>query len=131
MKDAMIKHKISFQLAPPHMHRRNAAEREIRTFRNHFVAGFSTTDPNFPVSEWDRLLDQATITLNLHEGRVNTTFIATKLFLKVRITRSAALQRWMWGGTNWKLILCLVMESFMSLDASLSMMYKVGALLLR
>ena len=24
MKDAMIKHKISFQLAPPHMHRRNA-----------------------------------------------------------------------------------------------------------
>jgi hypothetical protein len=72
IKDAMFKHKISFQLAPPHMHRRNAAERAIRTFKNHFVAGFSTTDPNFPVSEWDRLLDQATITLNLlRQSRVN------------------------------------------------------------
>ena len=65
MKDSMTKHKISFQLAPPHIHRRNAAERAIQTFKNNFVAGFSTTDPNFPVSEWDRLLDQVTITLNL------------------------------------------------------------------
>ena len=65
MKDSMTKHKIIFQLAPPHIHRRNAAERAIQTFKNHFVSGFSTTDPNFPVSEWDRLLDQATITLNL------------------------------------------------------------------
>ena len=65
MKDSMTKHKISFQLAPPYTHHRNAAERSIRTFKNNFVAGFSTTDPNFPVSEWDRLLDQATITLNL------------------------------------------------------------------
>ena len=65
MKDSMTKHKINFQLAPTHIHRRNTAELAIRTFKNHFVAGLSTTDPNFPVSEWDRLLDQATITLNL------------------------------------------------------------------
>ena len=72
MKNFMTKHKISFQLAPPHMHRRNAAERAIRTFKNHFVAGFSTTDPNFSVSEWEQLLDQVTITLNLlRPSRVN------------------------------------------------------------
>ena len=72
MKYSMTKHKISFQLAPPHIHRRNAAERAIRTFKNHFVASFSTTDPSFPVSKLDRLLDQATITLNLlRQSRVN------------------------------------------------------------
>ena len=72
MKYSMTKHKISFQLAPPHIHRCNAAEQAIRTFKNHFVAGFSTTNPNFPVSEWDQLLDQATITLNLlRQFRVN------------------------------------------------------------
>ena len=72
MKYSMTKHEISFQLAPPHIHRRNAAEQAIRTFKNHFVAGFSTTDPNFSVSEWDQFLDQATITLNLlRQSRVN------------------------------------------------------------
>ena len=72
MKDSMTKHKISFQLSPPHIHRRNAVEQAIRTFKNHFVASFSTTDTNFPMSKWDQLLDQATITLNLlRQSRVN------------------------------------------------------------
>ena len=72
MKYSMTKHKISLQFAPPHMHRRNVAEQAIRTFKNHFIAGFFTTDPNFPVSGRDRLLDQATITLNLlRQSRVN------------------------------------------------------------
>ena len=31
LKEAMKKYEIDFQLAPPYMHRRNAAEREIRT----------------------------------------------------------------------------------------------------
>ena len=29
---------IQFQLVPPHMHWRNAAERDVRTFKNHFIA---------------------------------------------------------------------------------------------
>lgn len=56
---------MSFQLTPPHMHQINAAERAIRTFKNHFVAGLCSTDPNFPLRLWDRLLPQAEITLNL------------------------------------------------------------------
>jgi hypothetical protein len=50
---------------PPHCHRRNAAERAIRTFKEHFVAGLSSVDPTFPLHLWDRLLPQAEITLNL------------------------------------------------------------------
>jgi hypothetical protein len=56
---------ITYQLVPPHYHRRNAAERAIRTFEEHFVTGLSSADPSFPMHLWDRLLPQAEITLNL------------------------------------------------------------------
>jgi hypothetical protein len=50
---------------PPHCHRRNAAERAIRTFKEHFMAGISSVYPAFPFHLWDRLLPQAEIALNL------------------------------------------------------------------
>jgi hypothetical protein len=56
---------IAYHLVPPHCHRRNAAERAIRTFKDHFVAGISSVDPAFPLHLCDRLLPQAEITLNL------------------------------------------------------------------
>jgi hypothetical protein len=56
---------VEYQLVPPHCHRRNAAERAIRTFKEHFVAGLSSVDPTFPLHLWDILLPQAEITLNL------------------------------------------------------------------
>ena len=56
---------INYQLVTPHVHQRNAAERAIRTFKNHFVAGLATTNKRFPLHLWDRLLEQAEITLNL------------------------------------------------------------------
>lgn len=63
---------VDYQLVPPHVHRRNAAERAIRTFKNHFIAGLCSTDANFPLKLWDRLLPQALITLNLLRGsRIN------------------------------------------------------------
>jgi hypothetical protein len=52
-------------LSPHHCHRRNAAERAIRNFKEHFVVGLSSVDPTFPLHFWDRLLPQAEITLNL------------------------------------------------------------------
>ena len=64
-KTALRKKQVHFQLVPPHVHRRNAAERAIRTFKNHFLAILATADPDYPVSEWDRLLPQAELTLNL------------------------------------------------------------------
>ena len=63
---------IDFQLVPPGMHRRNAAERAIRTFKNHFIAGLCSVDQNFPLHLWDKLLPQAELTLNLLRGsRIN------------------------------------------------------------
>ena len=39
---------ITVQLAPAGFHRRNAAERAIRMFKNHFVDGLCTAHKNFP-----------------------------------------------------------------------------------
>ena len=65
LKQALKKNTISYQLVPPNVHRRNAAERAIRTFKAHFMAGLATCDPDFPITEWDRLLEQAEMTLNM------------------------------------------------------------------
>ena len=56
---------IDFQLAPPGMHRRNTAEHLIRTFKDHFIRGIFSSDPDFSMQNWDRLLEHAGITLNL------------------------------------------------------------------
>jgi hypothetical protein len=65
LKHLFTTNDVEYQLVPPHCHRRNAAERAIRTFKEHFVAGLSSVDPIFPLHLWDRLLPQAEITLNL------------------------------------------------------------------
>ena len=54
-----------FQLLPPDVHRRNAAECAIRTFKAHFLAILSGYDSDFPRSLWDTLLPQTKLTLNL------------------------------------------------------------------
>jgi hypothetical protein len=56
---------MNYQLAPPHCHITNAAERAIRNFKEHFKAGLTTVDPDFPAHLWDGLLPQAEIILNL------------------------------------------------------------------
>ena len=77
LKEAMKQYRIDFQLDPPQMHRRNAAERAIRTYKNHLIYGLLTTDPNFPIRKWDRLLSQYKITLNLlQHSRVNPVLSA-------------------------------------------------------
>ena len=65
LKDAFAKYQIKYQRVPPKEHRANAAERAIRTFKNHFVSVLCTVDSKFPLTEWDRLLPQTTLTLNL------------------------------------------------------------------
>ena len=77
LKAALNKEKIDWQLVPPHNHRANAAERGIQTFKHHFKACLATIDPDFPMREWDRLLVQAELTLNLlRSSRVNPKLFA-------------------------------------------------------
>ena len=72
LKAALLKHKIAYQLVPPHIHRRNTAERAIQTFKNHFIAVLCTASPQFPAREWDHLLPQTEITMNLlHQSQFN------------------------------------------------------------
>jgi hypothetical protein len=48
LKKAFKKYNVDFQLVPPHIHRANAAERAIQTWKNHFCAGLATCNPKFP-----------------------------------------------------------------------------------
>ena len=57
--------KATFQLAPPYVHCRNAAERAIRNFKAHFLAILAGVGSAFPISLWDTLLPQTKLTLNL------------------------------------------------------------------
>jgi hypothetical protein len=65
LKHFFITNDVEFQLVRPRCHRRNAAERAIRTFKEHFVAGLSSVDPSFPLHLWNRPLPQVEITLNI------------------------------------------------------------------
>ena len=72
LKTALKKKQLTYQLVPPHVHRRNAVERAISTYKNHLLAILAGADKEYPVSEWDRFLPQCEMTLNLlHNSRVN------------------------------------------------------------
>ena len=72
LKQFIAIQKTEHQLTPACQHQTNAAERAIRTFKNHFLAGLCSVDSNFPLHLWDRLIEQATITLNLlRQSRIN------------------------------------------------------------
>ncbi len=84
---AAYKHAITvtwqakFQLVPPDMHRRNWAERAIRTFKDHFLAILAGVDPLFPPYLWDLLLPQAELTLNLlRQSALNPRISAWEFF---------------------------------------------------
>ena len=53
-----------FHLVLPHIHRRNSAERAIRTFKEHFIAEISSTHKDFPLRIWCRLIPHAILTIN-------------------------------------------------------------------
>jgi hypothetical protein len=65
LKKRIAQHEIKHQMVPPHVHCANAAERAIRTFKNHFIAGLCTTDTKFPLNQWDQLLEQSEMSLNM------------------------------------------------------------------
>jgi hypothetical protein len=72
LKDYLHQQDITFQLVPPYSHRRNSAERAIRLFKDHLIAGLCSTYKSFPMQLWDRILPQAVMTLNmLRTSRIN------------------------------------------------------------
>jgi hypothetical protein len=67
-RDALRRLNMTVEFIPPDNHRQNPAERDIQTFKNHFIATLSSLPPDFPINEWDLLLPQAEMTLNLMRG---------------------------------------------------------------
>ena len=69
LKQGLLKNKIKYQLVPPHLHRPNASERDIQTFKANFITCLCTAEPDYPAKEWDRFLPQATLSLKLLRKR--------------------------------------------------------------
>lgn len=64
--DAFLRANVTtVQYIPPHSHRANCAERAIRTAKNHIVSMLSGAAPDFPLAEWDHIVEQAELTLNI------------------------------------------------------------------
>ncbi len=56
IKKFLNKNKCKLKLVEPHNHRVNAAERAIQTFKDAFITVLATTDSNFLLQLWDRLM---------------------------------------------------------------------------
>ena len=61
----LITQTCKYELVPPGCHRRNRAEVTIKAFKQHLISVFAGLDDNFPMTQWDKLLPQVEITLNL------------------------------------------------------------------
>ena len=57
----------NYQLVPPNFHRRNISERDIRTFKAHFISVLAGVYPSFTKFMWDNLLVQTELTINLFQ----------------------------------------------------------------
>ena len=72
LQKALEAHGVTYKKVSSHLHWRNATERAIRTFKYQFKARLADVDPRFPIKQWDKLFQQAEITLNLlYTSRVN------------------------------------------------------------
>ena len=73
LKEAIKQNAMRYQLVPPQDHRRNAAEKAIQIFKDHFVAVLCGTDASFPMQLWCQLLPHAEKQLNLlRKSKVNS-----------------------------------------------------------
>ena len=63
--------KATYQIVLPDVHRRNIAERAIRTFKAHFLSILAGIPSSFPNYLWDKLLPQTELSLNLlHQSTI-------------------------------------------------------------
>lgn len=56
MKKAIIDLYIIFQLVPIGIHQYNVGERQIQTFKAHFITNLVSVNPKFSIHLWDKLV---------------------------------------------------------------------------
>ena len=72
---------VKFQFFPPDMHRQNAAEQAIRTFKAHFLAILAGVSHDFPRHLWDLILTQTEMIPNLlRKATANPSISAWEFF---------------------------------------------------
>ncbi|KAL7483690.1 hypothetical protein ACHAW6_009321 [Cyclotella cf. meneghiniana] len=64
-KEAICDNRCRVELTPADTHRQNAAERAIQTFKRHCISILAGVADDFPIYQWDELIPQAILTLNL------------------------------------------------------------------
>jgi hypothetical protein len=64
-KDMLKERGITYQLVPPHNHRRNHAERDIRTAQNQMICAIQDCDPEASKEIHHLLIPQCEDTLNM------------------------------------------------------------------
>ena len=64
-KQEIKEHGVEYELVPKGMHRRNIAEKAIQTWKAHAIGVFSGLPVSFPMSQWDELLPQIDMQVNL------------------------------------------------------------------
>ena len=84
VKQFFLKETVSYQLMPPNLHRNNAAEKVVGTFKDHFVAILCNCDLKYPMHLWCCLVAKATTTLNL----LRKSNINPRLSAEVRLNRA-------------------------------------------
>ena len=65
VRGLLQKHSIGIDITPVGQHRRNKAERAIRTFKNHFIATLAGVGKECPLELWPDFLEQIEFTLNI------------------------------------------------------------------
>ena len=65
IKNHSIEQEIMLELAPPFVHRTNAAESTIKIIRDHFISGLCSMYSTYTMYLWCRLIPLATKTINL------------------------------------------------------------------
>jgi hypothetical protein len=75
---------IEYEHPPSSTHRRNKAERCMRTAKNHFEAMLATCDREMPLAAWDELIDHAVLTMNLMRRSNTMPHLSAQVHLKGR-----------------------------------------------
>ena len=82
--DALTRKRVEYQMVTPHFHCSNLAKSAISIYEDHFKTWLDSCGPKYPIREWDRLIPQANITMNLLQNtRINPALLADAYLYEV------------------------------------------------
>ena len=76
IKDWMHQLTMTREITPVAQRRTNKTEREIRAWKNHFIATLAGIDPKCPILLWEDFISQAELTINLMRASLTNLSIS-------------------------------------------------------